>query len=337
MTPKERVFRRLRGESVDRLPNLSIIMQFATNYCGHKYGDFCGDYKVLVDAMLRTTREFGMDAVTTLSDPFREAADFGAAVVLREDDLPVMKERFMRGVEDFTKLRRFDVKKSTRMLDRVKAVAEFKRVCGEEYPIIGWIEGAWAEMCDLTVMSDSMMLLLEEPEEAEPVLELLAEQAIDCALAQVEAGADIIGLGDAACSLISASLYREYMLPLEQKIISAVHDAGAMIKLHICGNISHLLPDIMETGADIVDLDYMVDFGTAVELAGNRTSICGNICPAGIILQGSVEDVCRETLDCARKSGVRGIVSTGCEIPKYSPHENVRAITETLWDYAKNG
>ena len=46
-----------------------------------------------------------------------------------------------------------------------------------------------------------------------------------------------------------------YALPYEQRIFAAVHEAGAVARLHICGDTNRIVPDMVATGADIVDLD----------------------------------------------------------------------------------
>ena len=71
-------------------------------------------------------------------------------------------------------------------------------------------------------------------------------------------GADFIGVGDAVASLMGPRLYRQFALPYEQRIIQAVHEAGAKVKLHICGNTARQLADMAKAGADIIDVDWMV-------------------------------------------------------------------------------
>jgi hypothetical protein len=44
MTPKERVFRRLRGERVDKIPNLNILMTFAAKYIKVPYKKYVTGY-----------------------------------------------------------------------------------------------------------------------------------------------------------------------------------------------------------------------------------------------------------------------------------------------------
>ena len=92
MTPKERLLARIAGQPVDRIPNLNIVMLFAAQHTGYRYGDFCRNYQVLVDAQLKTAEDFGIDILSTMSDPYRESWDYGACVSFQPDDLPKMNE-----------------------------------------------------------------------------------------------------------------------------------------------------------------------------------------------------------------------------------------------------
>ena len=331
MTPKERLLARIAGQPVDRIPNLNIVMLFAAQYAGHPYGKFCRDYETLVDGQLKTAEAFGIDILSTMSDSYRETWDFGAKVRYQEDDLPLVEEPlFLDAAQAKEKLRLWDPMTSTRMLDRIRAIRRFKELRGDTYAVLGWVEGPWAEYTDLSDLSESMMQLIDEPELVEEGLDLVTEQAIRCALAQVEAGADMIGMGDAAASLISAGMYRDYILPREKKIIEAVHQAGGLVKLHICGDINHIISDMVDSGADIVDIDYMVDLDRAIALSEGKCAICGQINPTAVILQGTPEENRKQVRYCVEHGNSRSIISSGCEIPRMSPLENVSAIADEL-------
>jgi len=335
MTPKERLFARLAGKPVDKVPNLTIVMLFAAKYAGIPYGVFCSDYRALVAAQTKTAKDFGIDILSAMSDPYRECFDFGAKVRFREDDLPVCEAPLLLEACDYRKLTSWDPLQSVRMLDRIRAIELFRENEGEQYPILGWVEGAWAEFCNLTMVSEGMMMLFDEPETVAEALAVITAQEIRCAQAQVAAGADIIGIGDAVASLISVQQYRDTVMPCEKKMIDAIHAKGGKVKLHICGNITHLLPDMVNLGADIVDIDYMVDFDRAMQLAQDKCSICGHINPAAVILQGTVADVEEATRFCLNHGTPTSLVSSGCEVPKMSPLENLTAIDRVLRRQAK--
>ncbi len=56
-----------------------------------------------------------------------------------------------------------------------------------------------------------------------------------------QAGSDLFGVGDAAAGLISAEMFEEFVVPWQQKLFAGIHVGGAAVKLHICGNINHIL------------------------------------------------------------------------------------------------
>jgi uroporphyrinogen decarboxylase len=162
------------------------------------------------------------------------------------------------------------------------------------------------------------------------VVEFCTEQAIAFACAQVEAGADIIGLGDAICSQISPTMYRQFALPAEQRIFAAVRELGAVGRLHICGNTSRLLPDMATSGAQIVDLDWMVDLRRAAQIFGDQVRPCGNFDPVRVMLRGTPDVVRDAVQQCLADGGAYLFSSAGCEIPDETPMANLLTHHRTL-------
>ena len=331
MTSKERLFARLAGLTVDRVPNLNIVMMFAARHAKVPYGKFCRDYRALVAAQTKTAIDFGIDILSTMSDPYREVHDYGAPIRFQEDNLPVCEKLLIQSPDDLPNLKNFDPKADGgRIANNVHAIETLKSENGDEFAVLGWVEGPWAEFTDLASVEEGMMMQFDEPEFVQEAMELITDKAIECAIAQIEAGADIIGVGDAAASLVNADAYSEWILPLEKKIFQAIHSHGAKVKFHVCGNINHLLPHMVNSGADIIDADYMVDYEEALRLAEGKCSISGNLDPVGLIMQGTPEMIREKTISLAKHPGKTSIISSGCEIPRDTPPENVMAIHEAL-------
>ena len=330
MNPYERVLKRLEGKPVDKIPNLNILMTFAAKYIGVSYEKYVTDYRYLVEGNIACCEKFGVDMVSAISDPCRELYGFGGNVTFPEDDVPVCKDFLLKEYSDIKKLSVRDPLKSERMLDRIKAVALYKRKLSGIYPILGWIEGAFAEATVLRDMSSIMMDIIEAPAFVHEVLELCTEQAIRFGLEQIKAGADIIGVGDAAASLIGPRYYQAFALPYEKRICDAVHEAGARIKLHICGNTTPILDLIHLSGADIIDIDWMVDFGQAVDAFSDKCAACGNFDPVDIMLRGTPERVGQAVRQCVAVGNNNTFIAAGCEVPRETPVENMAAVDETL-------
>lgn len=330
MTPRERVLNRIVGKPVDRIPNLNIIMLFAARYNGVPYGRYVTDYRCLVEGNLKCCKEFGIDMVSTISDPMRETSAFGANVVIPKDGVPYSDGILLKEYSDLKKLQVKAPLSYERMFDRVRAVELYRREAGEEYPILGWVEGAYAEANDLRGMIELMMDLYDEPNFVKELLEICTEQAILFSREQIKAGADFIGIGDAAASLVSPDTYKEFVLPYEKRLIDAIHHDGAYVKLHICGNITNLLEHLSLSGADMVDIDWMVDFNSAIKVFEGKSSVCGNFDPVRILLEGSIEDVRNGVNQCINAAKSTTFLAAGCEIPKFTPHENLRAVAKTI-------
>ena len=329
MNAVERVSRRLRGEAVDRPPNFDIMMQFAAHYIGQPLSRYYLDYRVLVQANLAVLNDFELDIVQAISDPYREAADFGAAIAFPEDGLPISQTPLLAEPDDLKRLKPPDPATGRRMSDRLEAIRRFREEVGGEVPIMGWVEGALAEAADLRGVSNLMTDLYDRPEWVEELLAICTEVEIAFARAQVEAGADIIGLGDAVASQIAPRLYERYALPYEQRIFAAVRQAGALARLHICGNTTKIVSHMARSGADIIDIDWMVDMQAAAQTFG-QIAVCGNFDPVAVMLQGTPEDVYAATVECMRLGGPRAISAAGCEIPDGTPHDNLRAQARAL-------
>lgn len=330
MNAYERLFARMDGQPIDRIPNLNIVMLFAARQIGVPYGQYVTDYKLLCQGVLECYEKFKLDCLCVISDPMREAEGFGAKVVIPEDDVPFCPEPLLDGVKQIEKLKAIDPASGRRMHDRLLAVQHLKQQAAKRVPVIGWVEGAVAEACDLMDISEAMMNFYDYPDEMEQLLEVCGEQARRFALAQIEAGADIIGIGDAAASLIGPQLYRDFALPHQQKLISAIHQAGARTKLHICGNIAPVLELVAQTGTDILDCDHMVPLEDCARFLPSNMCVCGNYDPVGVLLNSSESDVKREVEFCARTGIKNYISSAGCEVPKMTPPQNLMAVAQTL-------
>lgn len=330
MNSYERLFSRMAGGPADRIPNNCIIMGFGAHYIGSTYREFVTDHKVLAEAAIRCHEDFGIDILSAISDPMREAEGYGSKILLPEDAVPYAPESLIKNINDISKIRIPLPESHNRMNDRLLAIRRMAEYSNKNCAVQGWIEGAFAEACDLMGISEMMMTIMTEPDAAKELLEYCTQGAIKFALTQIEAGADIIGIGDAAASLIGPAMYEEYALPYEIKIINAIHIAGCSVRLHICGDINAILQSTLKTGADIIDCDWMVDFEHANKVFGDSASACGNFDPVAVVLEGTPEDVSDAVRKCITGSSVRSIIAAGCEIPVNTPYENLKAISDAL-------
>lgn len=330
MNAKKRALNRLAGKPVDRAPNFNIYMTFAAHYINQPLSKYYLDYNVLVDANLAMVENFHVDIMQAISDPFRETHDWGAKIEFPYDDLPANKVPLLDQPEKIKSLVKPKPAEGKRMSDRLEAIRKMKDICKNDRMIMGWIEGSFAQAGDLRGIISALMDIYERPEWIHELLEILTEVELEFAKNQIEAGADIIGIGDAIASQISPDQYEEFVLPYEIRIIEEIHKLGALARLHICGDITAILPSMMNSKADIIDLDWMVDMKSASKLYGENVSFCGNFDPVATMLQGSPDDVFNETTRSLQEGGRKSFSGAGCEIPDNTPHENLLAQFNAL-------
>lgn len=317
-----------RGEAIEKTLFSPILMHFAARHIGKTYGEFASDHNVLVKANIQAMHDFGMDMVSLISDPYRETAAFGAPVEFRPEEVPRCTDLVIKTTEDIHKLKIPDVYKCERTLDRIRGAEAYQRILRGEVPVIGWIEGPLAEACDLAGVSEMLMMLMLDPDGSVLLLDKCVEMAKQFAKAQLDAGCHIIGMGDAVCSQIDAGTYDTYVRDRHKEIISFIHEQGGLVKLHICGNITHLLPSIKEINADIVDLDWQVSLDQARDILGERVTLCGNINPV-LVQDLSAEEVYRLSKELVNsQKGQRFILSAGCEITVNTSPENLMAMSK---------
>jgi len=328
MNGRERVLAHLAGRPVDSLPFMPVTMMFACDRIGAKYGEYATNYRVMVEAQLRTAEEFDIDHVSAISDPAREASDCGATIRYYPDQPPAVDEvnAVLAVKEKLLELRTPDPSVAPRMSDRVQAVEWLKQQAGTDKFIEGWVEGPCAEASDLRGINRLMVDFIDDPDFVMDLFEFCVDMGLRFAQAQIKAGADVIGVGDAAASLVGPRIYEKIVWPYEKKLIDGIHGMGGRVRLHICGNTSKILAGMGRLGVAIVDLDSLarVDEGRAA--MGPEQVLLGNIDPVRVLRDGTPEAVYAAMAECHRQAGPRYIVGAGCEAPRDTALENMHAM-----------
>ena len=332
MNKNERFLRFLANENREEyLPYQPILMHFAARLNGKTYGEFASDYRVLVESNIRALTEFDLDWVELISDPYRETSAFGARIEYVPEGVPKCLDKIIKTIDDVHALQNPDVYKAERTLDRIKGAELYQKLLQGTIPVFGWIEGPLAEACDLAGVSEMLMMLMIDPDFSNYLMDKCMITAKAFAKAQIDAGCDVIGIGDAICSQIDGSLYDIYVKDRHKELVNYIQSLGARAKMHICGDIKHLIPSLSELNLDILDLDWQVELQHAHQIMGPNVALSGNINP--VIIQNSTTQQIHEITTSLVKDqhGKKFILSAGCEITVNTPHENIAAMREVRY------
>ena len=331
MNNRERFMAALQGEPADRVPVFPLLMFFTADRAGLPYREYATNGRALAQAQLLVQQRFDLDAITVCSDAFRVSADLGGDVSYPETKTPYLRTPLVKSAGDVEKLGHPDpTNPRSRMGDRVLATSEMVKAAAGQVAVLGWVDMPFAEACSICGVSQFMLLVLDDPATAHRLLAHLTSIVIDFALAQVKVGAQMIGAGDAAASLISPKTYAEFALPYEQEVCRAVHAAGGLVKLHICGKTTHLLKEMVKSGADLFNVDHLVPLDKARDIyASNEKCFKGNLDPVTQLMQASPEQCAAQARECiAATLGTRYMLSAGCEVPAETSDEVFRAFCD---------
>ncbi len=328
MNKKQRYEALLKGKSLGTGTFFRpILMHFAARFNNTTYGKFASDYKTLVESNIKSMEHFDMDMVSLISDPYRETSAFGAGIEYVDEGVPRCLSHIVNSIDDVKNLPDPDVYKCVRTLDRIKGAEYFQKLLKGTVPVSGWIEGPLAEACDLAGVGEMLMQLMIDPDFSNLLMDKCIKTAKNFAKAQVEAGCDLIGIGDAICSQVDKATYDQYVKDRHVELIKFIHECGASVKLHICGDTTHLISSFSELNADIVDLDWQVDIDKARNILGNNVVIGGNINP--VLVQDKTENevyvMSKMLVD--KYIGQKYLLAAGCEITVLTPPANLEAMS----------
>ncbi len=334
MTSRERVLAMLDGKPVDHLPLMPITMMFAADQIGVKYGRYAEDHRLMAEGQLVTAERFGIDHVSTISDPAREAADLGAKVEFFDDQPPALNEEGALLAEKtvLARLKCADPLGGGRMHERVKGIALLKQKVGNDKLVEGWVEGPCSEAADLRGINTLMTDFFDDPAFVRDLFEFVVENGLLFCKAQAEAGVDMIGMGDTAASLVGPRIYEEFVWPYQKRMIEGMHALGVRVRLHICGNTRKMLARMGQVGADLIDLDWLSPLSEAREKMGPGQTLLGNIDPVRVLRNTTADAVTAAIGECHKQAGARYIVGAGCEVVRDTPPAHMYALR----DYARS-
>ena len=165
----------------------------------------------------------------------------------------------------------------------------------------------------------------------------MTEMAIDAGVESVLTG------GSGSITLQSPELWRKLALPSLKKITKMCKEAGIICGIHSCGKEMYLI----ETCANETDLDYVnpleipamgdCDLAECKERFGHRLALMGNLHTTSVMLQGSCEDVKRESIKAILAAGGQGgfVLSTGDQCGRDTPDGNIFAMVEAAREYGQ--
>lgn len=321
----------LRNQRITRIPKGPLAVHYCARMAGIPLLTYSTDPIALADSVIRYYHQFTPDAVWISADTWISAEAVGVPLVYSGDLAPPSGRgpALITRQSDLSLVHIPDPLTDGRMPVIIEALVRVKSALGKEVFIVACFDQSpFSLACQLAGTVEMMSWLYTDPDWARELLDFCARVGIRYGTALAEAGADMISTGDSPAGLIGKELYTQFALPAEQMVFTELRNkTKVFLSLHICGDASTLLDEMVKSGADVLELDHLVSLKEALTRVPPQIALWGNLDPVNLLLNGS-PDMIRSTMSEIRElvhldGRFSYILSSGCTLAPDTPASNL--------------
>lgn len=174
--------------------------------------------------------------------------------------------------------------------------------------------GVFQDFACLYGIENLIMACYDDPEWVKEAEQMILERKLVYAKSLKGAKMDLIenGGGDGSCSVISPSMFREFVQPFDKTVVDELHESGIRVVYHTCGKMMPILEDIADMGVDAMETFTPVSMGADANLADAKRRIGSRVCMIGAFdqssdLKGCPEEQTRKAVRrCFEEAGENG-------------------------------
>lgn len=292
---------------------------------------------LMAEAQIKAREYFKHDVVQIENGVIALAQALGCEVVYPKDKPPHVVEPVLKNLKEIENLALPDPETTFPLNEIIKATRIVSRSLGNKVFIVGRADqGPMALAAAIYGVENLLLDITDSSREKEIrcLLDFCAACNIRYGLAHHKAGAHATCIGGYGLSIISPALFRMYEYPCEKKYVEEIQKQGMKAFIHVCGKEDAILDDLVNTGADVLELDPLTRPALAKRITGGKTSLLGFVDPVEIA-GGPPELVAERSREMISMLGTGGgfILSPGCALPINTPFDNVSALVESAWKY----
>jgi uroporphyrinogen decarboxylase len=341
MTHKERVYAALRHERPDRVPRFiwlgNGVIHRLTKKLGVKPLDL--EFRLGNDVLMAFVSVNG-----EMERPAVEGSEFvdDWGITWRREGFYNCVVRYPLSGKDADFIRDYPMP-DPGAPSRYAVLDMFLNKYGKEYFIGSDISGTLFEPAwYMRSMTELLMDLADEAEEALLLLDKLEAFSTACALESLRRGVDWIWLGDDVGSqagmIMSPELWRFHFKPRMKRIIETIRKqkSDVIIAYHSCGSIVQVIPDLVEIGIDVLnplqESAANMNQKAVKEQFGDRVSLMCGLDTQNFTPKVTEEAIRAKTRELVQTLGAGGgyIFAVSHHIQHDTPDVNIQAFLDEL-------
>jgi uroporphyrinogen decarboxylase len=350
MDSKERVFRTIRREPVDR-PAIWLGEPTSGAIANLERSLSTRGIDEIKENLGDDIFNFNIPYNSPVADHIVNAFDFAKKGVDGQsyEERTLTAPGFFEDFEDPSRVDEFPWPDPALYIDREEVLRRVKSIPnGKASMVMSW-SAHFQDSCSAFGMETALAKMMLEPEMYKAVIDRITQfylKASEIVYETTKGYLDIVLIGNDFGSqrnlMVSPQLLRDLVFDGTKELIDQAHAYGLLVVHHSCGSIFPIIPDIIQLGADAIHpIQARAKDMEAEKLKaefGGKASFVGGVDAQYLLVQGTAGDVRQRTRELIELFPTGLVVSPSHEavLPDV-PVENVLAMFEATLDAAQEG
>lgn len=330
MTGKDLIFKVLRHEETERPGWIPLAGVHAGLLKGYAADEVYQDADKLYDSLMEVYKVYAPDGLLLLFDLQLEAEILGCTLKWEKNGPPSVRSHPLESTMEIPKIQ--ITKDSGRMPMVLDVTRRIKKSIGDKVALYGLFCGPYTLASHLRG-TNFFRDARQHPEFVEELMEYVTELGLQMSNLYLDEGVDVIVPTDPVVSQISPAHFTRFVLPYYKKLFDNIRARGAFSSFFVCGNATHIIDLMCQSGPDSISIDENVNMVEAKKITDkHNVAIGGNIPLTTAMLLGNQMDNMKVGIDLidSVNSNRNFIVAPGCDMPYATPIENTIALSQAV-------
>ena len=318
-----------KRQRMSRFAAYPVLGAVSAKFHGITIREFLTDAAKFAAAQIEACERFEPDIIVMMADLVMEPEAMGQKVDYFDDRMNQQRGYLL---EDKSKLARLSVPNPSadgRMPFYLEACSRVSQA-GLDAAIGNVINGPWSLACELRGAEKIILDTFDDPDFVKQLMQFSTEVVKSFGEAAANTGTGIsLSEAPASCSLISPSIYREFVMPYHKEVVDHFSAQKKGITIHVCGFIDPIMEMLVDTGPAAISFDAPSSLPMMLSASNERTVVIGNV-PTTQFLSDD-RDAMHKAVNQCKEAAVNAnafIVASGCEVPIPSTAKSIEYFME---------
>ena len=272
--------------------------------------------------------EFGGDFIFSMGRGTLTVEALGLKVFRPDYGFPSITEHPIKDLEALSKLKVPNPYEDDNMVNSLEALKLISKNFNK--PTVEFIRGPFTLALELADANYFLRAIIKNPDFVEKLLNFTTQVVTSYAKAVSKTGVKMIMITEPSAVVLSPKRFDQLVVPYLRRVIQAI-EKDVWTTLHICGDTTKFLDNMLECKVDGLSLDQLVDLSAVAPKIPKDTVIYGNLDPVYVLKNDIPQKVREKTLKMLKdmKDYPNFIFSFGCDCLPDTPFENLKAAIDS--------